>query len=270
MVRLLRAVVFASLCVLVALPAAAADPPGLVYARALYNVADFDGAIAAATPVLDDPQWADAAALVVARAHLERYRQRASPSDLADARAAIGRVRAGALAPRDQVEHLVGLGQSLYLSESFGASAELFDTALHRAELLAPRDRLLLLDWWATALDRDAQTRPPAGRPRVYERILERMEQELAWDASSAAANYWLAVAARGTGDVDRAWHLAVAGWVRSTSDADGCEALRADLDRLVVYALIPERAYARGAVEQKAAAAALRAEWELVKDSWK
>src|SRR5262245_26128948 len=105
------------------------EPPSLAKARALYNAGDFEGAIDAASVARKDAEWADAAALVVARAHLEQYRERADAEDLAAARAALGAVRAAALTPRDQVDLIVGLGQSLYLSEIYGAAAERFDTA---------------------------------------------------------------------------------------------------------------------------------------------
>jgi hypothetical protein len=251
-------------------PAWAAEHPALAKARALYNAADFDGAITAAAVSRRVPGSADASALVIARSHLERYRQKADPNDLAAARESLGAVRSAALTPRDQVDLLVGLGQSLYLGEVFGAAAELFDTALSRAALLPDRDRLLLLDWWATALDREAQTRAPERRTRVFERVGERMEMELREDPANAVANYWLAVAARGLGDVDRAWDAAVAAWVRSTLKPESAESLRTDLDRLVTQALIPERARARAGREQPESLAALRAEWDLFKQQWK
>ena len=258
------------LILLLAAPAWAAEHPALAKARALYNAGDYDGAISAAAVSRLVPGSADASALVIARAHLERYRQRADPDDLGAAREALGAIRADTLTPRDQVDLLVGLGQSLYLGEVFGAAAELFDTALTRASTLPERDRLLLLDWWATALDREAQTRPADRRARVFERIVDRMEEELRGDPGSAVANYWLAVASRGTGDVDRAWDAAVAGWVRSTLRPESAEMLRADLDRLVSQALIPERVKTRPAREQPDALAALNAEWDLVKQQWK
>ena len=222
--------------------AAAADPPALAKARALYNAADYDGAISAAAPVRAQPTAADAAALVTARSHLERYRLRGDPEDLVMAREALTTVHASLLPPRDQIDHLVGLGQSLYLANNFGAAAELFDAAIGRGTLLGHRDRLLLLDWWASALDREAQGRAPERRPPVYERIAARMEQELRDDPGSAPANYWLAVASRGAGDVDRAWDVAMAGWVRAPLAPDTADQLRSDLDRLVTQALIPER----------------------------
>ncbi len=64
----------------------------------------------------------------------------------------------------------------------FGAAAELFDTALGRSVLIGDRDRLLLLDWWATALDREAQTRPVDGRPRHL-----RADHRRAWKTSCAS-----------------------------------------------------------------------------------
>ena len=251
-------------------PAWAAEHPALAKARALYNAGDFDGAISAAAVSRRVPESADASGLVIARSHLERYRQRADPADLGAAREALGSVRSSALTPRDQVDLLVGLGQSLYLGEVFGAAAELFDTALSRASVLPDRDRLLLLDWWATALDREAQTRAPERRARVFERIADVMEAELRQDPANTVANYWLAVAARGVGDVDRAWNAAIAAWVRSTLKPEAAETLRTDLDRLVTQALIPERARARPAREQPESLAALRAEWDLVKQQWK
>lgn len=248
----------------------AADPPALVKARALYNAGDYQGAIDAASVARRQPQSADAAALVIARAHLERYRQSATAADLVAAREALGTVRSASLVPRDQVDLIIGLGQALYLGEVFGASAELFDAALDRASLLGAKERVLLLDWWATALDREAQTRSFDRRTPVYERIADRMERGLREDPGNATANYWLAVAARGTGDLDRAWSAAIAAWVRSTLDRDETERLRADIDRLVAQALIPERARTRQSRDPQEAVDMLRAEWELVKEHWK
>jgi hypothetical protein len=250
--------------------AVAAEPPSLVRARTLYNAADYDGAILAAAVAQRTPTASDAAALVRARAHLERYRRNADPEDLTAARESLGGVRAAALNPRDQVDLLVGLGQSLFFGEVFGAAAELFDTALSRGALLGARDRLMLLDWWASALDREGQTRPPERRGDIYERIITRMESELRDDPGSAPANYWLAVAARGSGDLDRAWDAAVAGWVRSNLSPATTAALREDLDRLVTQAVIPERVRMRPPREQADATAAFRTEWELVKSQWK
>jgi hypothetical protein len=248
--------------------ASAAEPPALAKARALYNAGNYDGAIEAAATVRSDKQFGDAAALVLARAHLERYRLDGSLADLATARDALKGVQRAALTPRDQIDLLIGLGQTLYFGDQFGAGAQLFAMALEGSELLSPRDRDLLLDWWASALDREAATRPAEQRPAFFVRIAERMEEALVAQPGSAVANYWLVAAARGQGDVERAWDNAVAAWVRARLAPETATRLRADLDRLVVEALIPERARTRPAREDPEVA--LLVEWERVKESWK
>jgi hypothetical protein len=265
--RAVACVIIVLLCAATA--AFAAEPPALAKARELYNAADYEGAIAAATAVRQLPQWADAAALVIARSHLERHRRHADPADLVAARESLASVRASMLSPRDQVDLVVGLGQSLYLAELYGPAAELFGSALGRGTLVAPRDRLLLLEWWATALDREALGRAPDRRAGVLSRIVDRMELELREDPGSRVANYWLAAAARGAGDLDRAWDAAIAAWIRASLTAEG-PALREDLDRLVNQALIPERARQRPSREQDAAVVTFRAEWEQIKSQWK
>jgi len=251
-------------------PALAAEPAALAKARQRYNAGDFEGAITAAAVARNIPGSSDQASLVIARSHLERYRMRADPLDLTTAREALFTVQKDNLSPRDQVDLLIGMGQALYLGEVFGAAAELFDTALTRNSLLTADDRHLLLDWWATTLDREAQARPQDRRSRVFERILTRMESELKTDPFNPVATYWLAVAARGSGDPERAWNAAVTGWVLSCLAPDRAATLRDDLDRLVVQALIPERAHLRPAGEQQEAVATLHAEWNLVKEQWR
>jgi len=151
----------------------------------------------------------------------------------------------------------------------FGAAADLFDTALERSSLLPDRDRMMLLDWWATAVDREAQVAAPERRSRLAAQITTRMLDELHRDAGSAPANYWLAVAARAAGDLDAAWDAAVAAWVRAAL-SPGSEQLRSDIDRLVTQAVIPERARTHRARDQVDATDAMRAQWESVKQQWK
>jgi len=267
--RLLRAVCLVLMLLVTPETAGAAEHPLLAQARAFHNAADYEAAINAATVASADPASADAAKLVVARSYLERYRLRLDPGDLVAARQALSAIRSEALSPRDHLDLLVGLGQALYFGGTFGAAAELFDTALSRSSLLGARDRLLLLDWWATAVDREAQKHAVDRRVPLLERVIDRMEDELRRDPANPAANYWLAVSARGAGDVERAWHAAVAGWIRARLRPESAVALRADLDRLVVEGIIPERARARPASEQPEAAAALGAEWDAVKSQW-
>jgi hypothetical protein len=265
-----RIVVVAWLCFFGAAGSArAAEPPALAKARALYNEGNYEGAIDAAAVARQQAGFADAASLVIGRSHIELYRQRASAKDLEAAREAFASVRLAALMPRDRVELFIGLGLSLYMGEKYGAAADLFDTALTQASLLSAKDRLLLLDWWATALDREAQTRQADRRRALFERIAVKMGEERRLDPGSSVANYWLAVAARGAGDLEGAWDAAIAAWVVSTLSPDTTESLRADLERLVQQALIPERSR-QTARDPQEAVTALRAEWELVKQQYK
>jgi hypothetical protein len=249
--------------------ARAAEPPALAKARNLYNDGNYEGAIDAAAVSRRQAGWADASALVIGRSHIERYRQRNDPKDLSAAREALMTVRLSTLMPRDQVDLIIGLGLSLYHGEVFGAAANLFDTGLTRGTMLPPRDRRQLLDWWATSLDRQAQAGPADRRRGVFERIAARMDEELKQDPGSAVALYWRAVASRGAGDLQGAWDAAIAGWVESTLEPETTDSLRADIERLVQQALIPERSRLMARDPQEAVST-LRAEWDLVKQQWK
>ena len=130
--------------------AAAAEPPELAKARTLYNAGSYDEAIAAASDV-KSTEWLAAAQMVIARSYLDRYRRSSQPDDLVAGRRALVAAAAAPLMPRDRVDLLVGLGQSSYFSDEYGAAAGLFDNALAQGFLLNRQDRLLLLDWWATA-----------------------------------------------------------------------------------------------------------------------
>jgi hypothetical protein len=255
------------------------EPDLLARARSLYNQQDYDGAITAAIQARERPGSADAADLVLARAYLERFRKTGDRTDLVIGRETLAQIQSTRLPPRERVELLVGLGEALYLDGLYGASAELFESALaHRdaagqpPAALAARARDQVLDWWATALDREAQSRFSTNRAAPYARMLAVMQDELADNAGSAPATYWLVMANRAVGDLDRAWDSAIAGWVRAALAGDGSGALRADLDRVVLQALIPERARLIAAPDRdtERVAEELRAEWEGIKRDWK
>jgi hypothetical protein len=102
------------------------------------------------------------------------------------------------------------------------------------------------------------------------------MTEEIAEYPGSTAAGYWLAAASRASGDVERAWHAALAGWLRATLADDRGAALRADLDRLVMQAIIPERASKAVKIDTpgradlvKEAQAAMTIEWDTFKKAW-
>ena len=263
----LAAAVVTALVLTAAPPAIAADP--LSEARRLYNSGQYDAAQQAALEALKVPTTAEGARLVLGRIHLERFRRNADPAELAAAREALRAVDARGLEARDRLELTVGLGEALFLDDRFGAAAELFQWALDRSVTLGALAHERLLDWWATALDRLAQGQPRAAREATYARLLLRMEQELALDPGVAPAAYWVTAAARGLGDIERAWHSAAGAWVGAVLARDRGAALRADIDRLVTQALIPERAARLQLRDAKGAAAGMLAEWEAFKSSW-
>ena len=263
-----RAVATCCLVVLIARPVRAADDP-LARARLLYNQRQFDAAVGAAEQARLIPARADGADLVAARAYLERFRASEAADDLTNARERLRRLDPQKLAPRERVEYIVGLGEALFFDGSFGAAANVFDSVLlHGGPAPAgPQDidaRERVLDWWATAMDREARPRPEIERQPNYRRIRERMDEELASHPISGTAAYWLAAAAQAQGDLQAAWSAAEAGWVRAPLASDRGVALRADLDRLVLRALVPDRARVLGQP-----ADTLRVQWEQFKERW-
>jgi hypothetical protein len=264
---MLQLVAWALVTTLTAAPIADADP--LAEARRLYNAGQYDAAEHEALAAMKQPGLAEGARLVLGRIHLERFRQSADPAELAAAREALRAVDARAIDQRDRLELTVGLGESLYLADRFGPAAELFQQVLDRSVALGPVAHERLLDWWATALDRLAQGQPREAREETYRRIVRRMEQELALDPGLAPAAYWLTAAARGMGDLERAWDAAASAWVGALLSRDRGASLRADLDRLMTKAIIPERAARLQVRDPHQAASGMLAEWEKFKANW-
>ena len=261
----MRLAAAAALVVLASAPARGADDP-LARARLLYNQQEFEAAITAAEQARLTPARADAADLVAARAYLERYRLSSTSDDLTNARDRLRRIDPQRFPPRERGEYVVGLGEALFFDGGFGAAATIFDAVLQSHDLTAVEARERILDWWATATDREAKPRPEIDRQAVYQRIRTRMEGELAVRPANGAAAYWLAAAARAQGDAQAAWDAAQAGWVRSAlAGGDRGAELRADLDRLVVRGIVPDRARMTAQSPEL-----LRAQWEQFKERWR
>jgi hypothetical protein len=269
----LRAALGAGLWVVVLL--ATAEPAlatraDLARALALYNERLFDQAIEAATAARKTPETQDAAAVVLARAHLERYRESADPADLGAAREALGFVRTGVLEPRVRIEYLLAVGQALFLQDEFGAAAALFASGVTSAREADPALGEAMLDWWGSAMERQAESSPPERRKQLFSTLVADMRVELARSPESAAAGYWVAAGLRGAGDSVAAWDAATAGWVRARLAGSRSAALRADLDKLVLQGIIPDRVRTLQAADRAAVASQLRADWELVKERWR
>jgi tetratricopeptide (TPR) repeat protein len=252
------ALVFAA----IAGPRAADDP--LARARLLYNQGQWEAAIAAAELARQTPSRSDAADLVGARAYLERFRASDSADDLVNARERLRRIDPQHFAMNERAEYVVGLGEALFLEGSFGAAADVLDPIVRNPDVLAGDARERVLDWWASALDRDAKPRPEIDRQGVYQRIRARMEDELSTRPVSGTAAYWLAAAARAQGDVQAAWDAAIAAWVRAPLTSDRGVTLRADIDRLVLRAIVPDRAKVTAQTPDS-----LRQQWEQFKERW-
>lgn len=249
--------------------AAAAAPDPLTLARRFYNQGQLEQALVAARQAATNPATVSSARLVIGRIHLERYRKAETPGELDEARKELRSVDPRVLDAKERIELQVGLAALLFYEERYGPAAELLAPIVDASATLAPDAHTRALDWWATALDRQAQAQPPSERGLVYFRIAERMEQELRRDSASSPANYWLAAAARAAGDLDRAWSAASAGWIRASLAADRGAALRADLDRLMTQAIIPDRAARLPPRERKQAQTTMAAEWETFKGIW-
>ena len=258
-----RLAVAAALIFLTIAPVRAADDP-LARARLLYNQGQFDAAISAAEQARLTPARADAADLVASRAYLERFRATAEPADLDNARDRLRRIDPQRFPARERAEYVVGLGEALFFDGAYGAAANVLDPIVRSHDLLSGDARERVLDWWASALDREARPRSEIDRQGVYQRIRARMDEELATHPGSGAAAYWLAAAARAQGELQAAWDAAMAGWVRAPLTSGRGAALRADLDRLVLRAIVPDRAKATAQTPDS-----LRQQWEQFKERW-
>jgi hypothetical protein len=269
----MRSLLLAAL--LLAAPAQLAAADLLAEARRLYNLGQYDDAERVARDAAANVALVDRARVVLGRVHLEQYRRSADPAQLASARAALRATDPRALDLRERVELTVGLAEALYLEDRFGAAAEMFEAAMAAAADLGPAADLgapayeRMLDWWATSLDRVAQSRRGAERTEIYDRIERRMTYEIRQDPGSLPGGYWVIAAARGRGDVERAYDAAMAGWVRAIYARDRGNALRADIDRVVAQAILPERAARLPGRDQKGGLNAMLSEWEAFKANW-
>lgn len=260
----------AALAILFCVSPALAQRSELAKARAAYNEQRFDEAVEAALVAQKVPAITDAATVVLSRAYLERYRQRANPADLAAARSQLGNVRVANLDTRDHVDFLMALGETLFFEENYGAAAELFESGLDGAIAQGPSTGEAMLDWWGSAVERQADALEREPRERVFGHMRDRMARELARHPGSAAAAYWIVVGTRGAGDPVAAWDAAIAGWVRARLAGSRSATLRADLDKLVLEGIIPDRVRLLSADRRGQAESDLRTEWAVVKERWK
>jgi hypothetical protein len=247
----------------------AADP--LTKARQAYNNQQYDLAIQFSKEAKNTPSMADSAGLVFSRAMLERFRRTGDPVDLEQARNALLAVNPSRLNQGESSELHLGMAELMFVDDQFGTATEMFEVALDRPGMVPDALRDRVLEWWAASLDRHAQLSPDTQRMAKYWRMLTRLETEAARGPNSPAVAYWMAAAARGVDDPDRAWSLAIAAWIQAPMIAGArAAALRTDIDRLMDVAIIPERANRSAAdADIEALKLAYAAEWKAIKAKW-
>lgn len=272
--RPIAAAIAAAAMLLLTHPATVAAQSDLERARVHYNAGEFDASIAAATAAKSKSGSGPSATLIAARARLERFRRNSDENDLTAARKDLISLNPHMLSPQEAVEWQIGLGTALFLENQPGAAAETFFSVIPagRERLSAP-EFAKLFEWWASTAARVAESLGADARKVAYSALQKAVRDELTRNSLSRPASYWLAVAARGAGDVDGAWSAAVAGWVRAGSEAEG-QQLRADLDRFVTQTLIPERAQSRSGQRLDAKVtlteiATMTDEWRAITSRW-
>ena len=238
-------------------------------ARRLYNGQQYEAAERAARAAVAQARVSNSARVVLARVLLERYRATSSEVLLSEARETLRSVDPGLLDARERVELMLGFGQGLFLQDRFDAAAQVFEPIIASAALLGAPAYDRALDWWASALNRHAASRPFTERAAIYRRITERMTTELIREPGSGPANYWLVAAAQGAGDLEDAWNTAQASWIRAGFAGSRTQQIRADIDRVVVEGLIPARAARVTGRESNMVVAGMVAEWEAFKNAW-
>lgn len=258
-------------CLMTAAVGAQTMPDALIRARQAFNDQRLDDAVTLASAARTVAGTKDQAALVLSRALLERFRRSGDVADLALARQAVRDAMAASAdrwTPTERHELELAMAELLFADEHFGAAGAVFEAVLDQMSDGADRDRVF--EWWALSLDHHAQRGLEEERARRYTRLQTRVDLELR-RRPSASALYWQAAAARGVGDVELAWALARATWVRASLLVSGeaLVSLRADLDRLVRDAIIPERARATPLGAAAETQATLLAEWTAFKTTW-
>ena len=207
-------------------------------ARMLYNAADYDGAIAAAVgrPHPAWPQPMRRRSWTPARTSND-IAAPPTPPICCRPRGAQRDSRRDALAARPGGFPRRPRPVAAISADLFGPAADLFDTALERGALLLPdHDRLMLLDWWATALDREAQAAVPE-RPCAASREDYRAHGRGASTRSGQRARELLASGCRARRreiSIRRGMRRSRRGFARRSAPRRPSR-LRADIDRLVI-----------------------------------
>jgi hypothetical protein len=241
----------------------------LAMARQAYNAGRWDDALGWLAHARRLEPVASSAELVFARVTLERFRIDGDVEAVALARLAVRAIDPAQLTDGERQELRLATGGLLFAEEQFGVAAEVFEGVLAEGPPASDRERIF--EWWAASLDRHAQLAPDGERQRWYRRLLEGVNAERRAGARTPTVVYWHAASLRGVDDLDRAWSVAVSGWIEAAQlEAVRRDSLRADLDRLIREAIVPERArLALPPADPAAVRASLVEQWEALKSRW-
>jgi hypothetical protein len=260
--------------VLIVTHGSAAAQTDLEHARLMYNAGIFDEAIATAESARAAASTASSAALIIARARLERFRLYGNPDEVDQARGELVSLNVADLSRQELMEWQIGLAAALFFQQQYGAAAEWLRVLIPSARVqLGSGEVEKLLEWWAASTLQVAETLHGGARVEKYRELLRAMENEQQGEPWSRAATYWVIVASRGAGDFDRAWDEAIAGWIRAKA-LDRSVELRADIDRFVIETVIPERVQMRTGLRldiglTTGEVAAMTAEWKALTRRW-
>ena len=205
--------------------------------------------------------------LIAARAYLERFRDSAAPT-ISTTRAIVcaASIRS-ASSPRERAEYIVGLGETLFFDGAYGAAATLRSDRSRARRAAAGDARERVLDWWATALDRDARPRAEIERQPMYQRIRDA-------DAATSSATNPVSAVGRVLAGGGRARARAICrrrgmrrspAWVRAPLAAD-----RGARSAPISIGSCCARIVARARTGDCADARSAAAEWEQFKERWK
>ena len=237
--------VFLMCALAVGLPRLAAAQSDLERARKLYNTGQYEQSIAAAALAKARPSAAASATVIIARSRLELFRLHGNADDLAAARSALVSLNPRSLAPQESIDWQIGVGTALFLENQLAPAAETFNAVLPSARERLPGEEFdKLLEWWAAAMLKLAETFAGDARKRVYERLREDAVRELDRNPLSRPppTGSWCRPAVRA---ILMPRGARPSGWIRAGGPPGG-QRLRFDLDTFVTQTLIPERAQAR------------------------
>ena len=180
-------------------------------------------------------------------------------------------MRVSNLDTRDHVDFLMALGEALFFEDDYGAAATLFESGIDGAIAQGTETGEAMLEWWGSAVERHADALERDGaHHRVRAAARSDGARAVAQSRHRPPPRIGSSSARAAAATPIEAWDAAIAGWVRARLAGARSATLRADLDKLVLEGIIPDRVRSLAADRRAQAESDLRAEWAVVKERWK